>query len=51
MKTTNKDDYIEVVCRRYCANYETCDKKQIYIHIISEKTTNISCSAYKKKED
>lgn len=51
MKTTSKEDYIKVVCKEYCANYNTCDKNQIYIQIINDKSTNISCSAYKKKED
>lgn len=51
MKTTSKEDYIETICKKYCKNYDTCDKKHIYIQTISEKTTHIGCSAYKKKED
>lgn len=51
MKTTTKNDYIEITCKRYCENYDTCDKSHIYIHEISGKTTNIGCSSYKKKEE
>ena len=51
MKTTTKNDYIEITCKKYCANYDTCDKKHIHIHEISDKTTSISCIAYKKKEE
>lgn len=50
MKTTTKNDYIEITCKRFCENYDTCDKSHIYIYEISGKTTCISCSAYRKKE-
>lgn len=50
MKTTSKEDYIEISCKRFCENYETCDKSHIHIFHVSDKTTNISCSLYKLKE-
>lgn len=49
MKTTSKNDYIEISCKKFCENYETCDKSYIYINDISDKTTKIGCSAYKRK--
>lgn len=51
MKTTSKEDYINISCKRFCEYYETCDKSHIYIHEVSGKTTSIGCSAYKKRED
>lgn len=51
MKETSKEDYIEISCKRFCDSYETCDKSHIFITRISDKTTSIGCSAYKKRED
>ncbi len=51
MKSTNKSDYIELICKNLCKNYDTCDKNHIYINTISEKTSNIGCPVFMKKED
>lgn len=49
MKTTSKNDYIEMTCKQFCENNETCDKSYIYIDSVSDKTTKIGCHKYKYK--
>lgn len=49
MKTTSKEDYINITCKELCEKYGTCDKSHIYI-FDSGKSISIGCSAYKRKE-